>query len=208
MAKGAANVRRPARTDTRKGFKKGRRANENVYSRRERSPNRGPRAKLRFVLLRHYYYAAADIQSPRGTCRLPRPHTRLFLRADSGAPQKESRMRRYIAIAVGLGLLLVVLNVTNAGPALAQGALKPISALIVNDSANPVPVTVIAAPAQTRVICTAGLGRISLGGRLPTASSGYQILRLCALAVSRASTSPVSFSHPTSAVVSGRPPGS
>ena len=73
-------------------------------------------------------------------------------------------MRRYIAIAVGLGLLLVVLTVTNAGPALAQGALKPISALIVNDSANPVPVTVIAAPAQTRVICTVGLGRISLGG--------------------------------------------
>ena len=48
-------------------------------------------------------------------------------------------MRRYLGIAVGLGLLLAVLSVTSAGPVLAQGAIKPIMAFIVNDSANPVP---------------------------------------------------------------------
>ena len=40
-------------------------------------------------------------------------------------------MRRYIGIAVGLGLVLVILAVTNAGPALAQGAIKPVMAFIV-----------------------------------------------------------------------------
>jgi hypothetical protein len=49
-------------------------------------------------------------------------------------------MRRHLGIAAGLGLLLVVLSVTNAGPALAQ-TFKPVMSLIVNDSANPVPVT-------------------------------------------------------------------
>jgi len=51
-------------------------------------------------------------------------------------------MRRYIGIAAGLGLLLVALTVTNAGPALAQGALKPVMALITNDVEHPVPVLV------------------------------------------------------------------
>jgi hypothetical protein len=41
---------------------------------------------------------------------------------------------------MGLGLLLVVLSVTNVGPALAQG-IRPVLTMIVNDSANPVPVT-------------------------------------------------------------------
>jgi len=67
-------------------------------------------------------------------------------------------MRRYIGIAVGLGLVLVGLTGTNAAPALAQGALKPISAWIVNDRANPVPVTVVAPPAQTTVTCTMNMG--------------------------------------------------
>ena len=53
-------------------------------------------------------------------------------------------MRRYLGIGVGLGLLLVVLAVTNAGPALAQGPFKPVMAFIINDSAHPVPVTVVA----------------------------------------------------------------
>ena len=50
-------------------------------------------------------------------------------------------MRRYIGIAVFLGLLVVILSFTNTGSALAQGALKPVMAFIINDSANPVPVT-------------------------------------------------------------------
>jgi hypothetical protein len=49
-------------------------------------------------------------------------------------------MRRYLSVAVGLGLLLIVLSFTNAGPALAQ-TFKPVMSFIVNDSANPVPVT-------------------------------------------------------------------
>ena len=49
-------------------------------------------------------------------------------------------MRRYVGAAVGLGFLLIVLSITNAGPALAQ-TFKPVMALIVNDAANPVPVT-------------------------------------------------------------------
>ena len=67
-------------------------------------------------------------------------------------------MKRYIGVAIGLGLLLVVLALTSAGPALAQGAIKPIMAFIVNDRANPVPVTVVAPPPQTTAICTGVLG--------------------------------------------------
>jgi hypothetical protein len=69
-------------------------------------------------------------------------------------------MRRYIGIAVGLGLLLVVLAVTNAGPALAQSAIKPVMAFIVNDRANPVPVLVTnTTPAPPDLVrCTLDLG--------------------------------------------------
>jgi hypothetical protein len=45
-----------------------------------------------------------------------------------------------MGIAVGLGVLLIVLSVTNAGPALAQ-TFKPVMSMIVNDSEHPVPVT-------------------------------------------------------------------
>ena len=79
-------------------------------------------------------------------------------------------MRRYVGIAVGLGLVLVVLSATNAGPAFAQGALKPIMAFIVNDSSNPVPVRVVAP--QATVICTASLGSISLGAPIQGGSMG------------------------------------
>ena len=50
-------------------------------------------------------------------------------------------MRRYVAIAAGTGLIAAVLSVTGALPVLAQGALKPLMALIVNDVDHPVPVT-------------------------------------------------------------------
>jgi hypothetical protein len=74
-------------------------------------------------------------------------------------------MKRYIGVAIGLGLLLVVLALTSAGPALAQGAIKPIMAFIVNDRANPVPVVVTndtpAPPALVK--CTRDLG----GGSSP-----------------------------------------
>jgi hypothetical protein len=70
-------------------------------------------------------------------------------------------MRRYLTIAVGLGLLLVALSVTSAGPALAQGPLKPVLALIINDRSQPVPVTVVD-PLAT-VTCTATLAGIAFG---------------------------------------------
>ena len=79
-------------------------------------------------------------------------------------------MRRYIGIAVGLGLLLV-LAATTATPALAQGPLKPVQAEIVNDPANPVPVTVVAPPPQTTVTCTARLGLIAVGVPIVTLNS-------------------------------------
>jgi hypothetical protein len=51
-------------------------------------------------------------------------------------------MRRYVGIAAGTALVAAVLSVTGALPALAQGALKPLMALIVNDVNNPVPVVI------------------------------------------------------------------
>jgi hypothetical protein len=69
-------------------------------------------------------------------------------------------MRRYLGICVGLGLFLSVLSATTAGPALAQGPLKPVMAFIVNDSAHPVPTTTIDEPTVT---CTAVLGGLGAG---------------------------------------------
>jgi hypothetical protein len=73
-------------------------------------------------------------------------------------------MKRYIGIgiAIGLGLLLVV---TSAGPALAQGTLKPAQAVIVNSPANPVPVLVTnTTPTPPALVkCTKDLG----GGSTP-----------------------------------------
>ena len=78
-------------------------------------------------------------------------------------------MRRYLGIAVGLGLLLAVLSLTTAGSALAQ-TFKPVMAFIVNDSANPVPVRVVAP--QATVICSASLGSISVGTPIQSGSMG------------------------------------
>jgi hypothetical protein len=49
-------------------------------------------------------------------------------------------MRRYIEMTLGVGLIVAALSATGALPAAAQGAVKPLLALIVNDAANPVPV--------------------------------------------------------------------
>ena len=49
-------------------------------------------------------------------------------------------MRRYIGMAVGVGLIVAALSATGALPAAAQGAVRPLLALIVNDVGNPVPV--------------------------------------------------------------------
>jgi hypothetical protein len=48
-----------------------------------------------------------------------------------------------VVLSAAVGLAAAVLSMTSAGPALAQGALKPLSALIVNDAAHPVPVAVL-----------------------------------------------------------------
>lgn len=51
---------------------------------------------------------------------------------------------RYVKAALGVSLSAVVLMATGAGPAIAQG-VKPLQALIVNSSAEPVPVNVVSA---------------------------------------------------------------
>jgi hypothetical protein len=65
-----------------------------------------------------------------------------------------------------LGIVLMAAGAlaTGALPALAQGVLKPVQAVIVNDTANPVPVSVVAAPPPTTVVCTGKLGGVGLGG--------------------------------------------
>ena len=47
---------------------------------------------------------------------------------------------RYVVLIVAVGASATVLSTTSAGQAFAQGAIKPIQALIVNNAANPVPV--------------------------------------------------------------------
>lgn len=50
--------------------------------------------------------------------------------------------RRSFALAAGVGIVAAVLTATDAGPAIAQSA-KPLTALIVNDAARPVPVQTV-----------------------------------------------------------------
>jgi hypothetical protein len=56
--------------------------------------------------------------------------------------------RRYVVLGAGLALGTAALSMTSAGPALAQGALKPLAALIVNDASNPVPVAIVGQAAR------------------------------------------------------------
>ncbi|MBP1636658.1 MAG: hypothetical protein H6Q10_3232 [Acidobacteria bacterium] len=56
-------------------------------------------------------------------------------------------MPRGLLIAGGTGLIAVLLSVSGAVPAIAQGPLRPLMALIINDTANPVPVVVTNTPA-------------------------------------------------------------
>jgi hypothetical protein len=59
-----------------------------------------------------------------------------------------NRIVRVSAVAASVGLAVMVLSFTSAGPALAQ-TFKPVMSLIVNDSAHPVPVIDVRAPAPT-----------------------------------------------------------
>ena len=47
---------------------------------------------------------------------------------------------RYLGIAAGVGLVVVTMSLTSAGAAVAQSVQKTVTALIVNDADNPVPV--------------------------------------------------------------------
>ena len=51
--------------------------------------------------------------------------------------------RHYAKAAIGVGLIALLLSTTGAGPAVAQGVLKPVQAFIVNTSADPVPVSLV-----------------------------------------------------------------
>lgn len=57
--------------------------------------------------------------------------------------------RSYLGVAAGVVLLAATLTVTGVVPAVAQGPLRPMMALIVNDSSSPVPVSFAAPPAVT-----------------------------------------------------------
>ena len=48
--------------------------------------------------------------------------------------------RDYLKVALGLGLTAGVLTAVTSGPAIAQGPLKPLQALILNTPSEPVPV--------------------------------------------------------------------
>jgi hypothetical protein len=56
--------------------------------------------------------------------------------------------QRYLGIAAGIGIVVAVLSAAGGGSALAQGALKPLSALIVNNATQPVPVALVGEPHQ------------------------------------------------------------
>ncbi|AMY10723.1 hypothetical protein LuPra_03962 [Luteitalea pratensis] len=79
-------------------------------------------------------------------------------------------MRRYVGIAAGTALVAAVLSVSGALPALAQGALKPLAALIVNDESHPVPVLVTNTTSTPDLVkCSLDIG--SVGGTDPIATS-------------------------------------
>ena len=47
---------------------------------------------------------------------------------------------RYLGVAAGVGLVVATMSLTSAGAAVAQNVQKTVTALIVNDASNPVPV--------------------------------------------------------------------
>jgi hypothetical protein len=83
-------------------------------------------------------------------------------------------MRRYIGIAAGVVLLAAALSATGALPAAAQGAVKPLIALIVNDVTNPVPVRVTNAPPTLPALvkCTLDAGGSSSADEITAGTGG------------------------------------
>ena len=51
-----------------------------------------------------------------------------------------TKWSRYLGIAAGVGVVVVTMSLTSAGPAIAQSAQKTVASLIVNDADSPVPV--------------------------------------------------------------------
>src|SRR5262245_51657396 len=103
-------------------------------------------------------------------------------------------MRRHVYAAVGLACAIAVLAVLGTKPTLAQGILKPLAALIVNDTAHPVPVTVVPSPATTLVLCSMQLGQASNVGPIAQGGGGGGIGSLqCPAGVSKIDVLRVSF---------------
>ena len=107
-------------------------------------------------------------------------------------------MRRYVGMAVGTGLIAVVLSVTGGIPALAQGALKPVVSLIVNDVAHPVPVLVTntsppAAPALVK--CSLKLSSSTSPGETELMIGGTTVASIqCPAGVTKVDVQRVYFS--------------
>jgi hypothetical protein len=82
--------------------------------------------------------------------------------------------RNYVGAGIGVVGLSAVLSVTGAVPAVAQSVIKPISALIVNTSANPVPVS-LQAPVDVATPLWTGTPAIESVVVLNNNFDGFQI---------------------------------
>ena len=67
-------------------------------------------------------------------------------------------MRRYMIIGAALTLVLALLALGISEPAAAQGAVKPVQAVIVNDQSTPVPVSVVPPTPDTEAVCSFDIG--------------------------------------------------
>jgi hypothetical protein len=101
--------------------------------------------------------------------------------------------RRYVVLGAGLALGTAALSMTSAGPALAQGALKPLAALIVNDASNPVPVAVVGQPVR-QPYSFDDVGQCNTANCFfdyPTVPAGKRLVVLHVNGIARANAPPV-----------------
>ena len=72
-----------------------------------------------------------------------------------------TKWQRYIPLAAAFAVMVFVMIVASARSAIAQGALRPLEALIVNSSSSAVPVRVVTPASAAPVACINGLSPFS-----------------------------------------------